>query len=160
MKLNAIFDNTGNYRYLLSRVWDTSLPSLLYVMLNPSTADETTEDQTSRQCIHFAKEFKFGSFEVVNLYSLISTNPKVLKTTQLDPIGPETDRYILDAAQKADQIILAWGCNHFFGGRNEKVNEMLKSHGYDLYCLKKSKYGHPRHPSRLKHDIKQPILYL
>ncbi|BFH61887.1 DUF1643 domain-containing protein [Paenibacillus azoreducens] len=157
MKLEAVFDESGSYRYLLSRVWNPTLPKLLYVMLNPSTADKTTEDQTSRQCIYFAKKFGFGSFEVVNLYSLISTNPKGLRTSSIDPIGNDNDLYITEAAARADLIIVAWGTDHFFNKRNEIIRNKLKADGYKLFCLKKTKYGHPGHPSRLKHDIDQLI---
>ncbi|MBO2945644.1 DUF1643 domain-containing protein [Paenibacillus sp. F411] len=70
MKMDAIFDSTRKYRYLLSREWDTLLPRVLYVMLNPSTANHEEEDQTSKQCLYFAKKFGFGSLEVVNLYAI------------------------------------------------------------------------------------------
>lgn len=159
MKSNAIFDKSGKYRYLLSRMWDSSLPKLLYIMLNPSIANATIEDRTSKQCLYFAKKLDFGSFEVVNLYSLISTNPKNLKVSTIDPIGNETDHYILEAASKADKIIAAWGCNHFFNNRNGEVAEMLKQRKYKLFCFEKTKYGHPRHPSRLKHDINELLDY-
>ena len=154
MKKNAVFDKTGKYRYLLYREWDPALPKLLYVMLNPSIADETDEDQTSKQCLYFAKTLGYGSFEVVNLYSLISTDPKNLKTS-IDPIDPiggtTTDWYILNAASKADKIIVAWGCNHFFNKRDKDVTNLLKKSRYQLFCLGKTTDGHPRHPSRLGH---------
>lgn len=160
MKCNAFFDQKRLYRYLLTREWDSSLPKLLYIMLNPSTADESTEDQTSKQCIYFAKELGFGSFDIVNLYSLISTNPKGLRSSTIDPIGKETDTYIIKSAKKADKIIVAWGEKHFFNKRNEKVTQMLKNYGYNLYCLKMAKSGHPRHPSRLTHEVNELVRYL
>ncbi|PIH60098.1 hypothetical protein CS562_09290 [Paenibacillus sp. LK1] len=90
MKQGAMFDSERKYRYLLTREWDITLPKLLYIMLNPSTANESSEDQTSRQCLYFANKFQYGSLEVVNLYSLISTDPKRLKESLIDPVGLET----------------------------------------------------------------------
>lgn len=74
MKMDAVCDESGTYRYLLYRELDSSLPRILYIMLNPSTASHETEDQTSKQCLYFTKKFGFGSLEVVNLYALISTD--------------------------------------------------------------------------------------
>ncbi len=64
MKQGAKFDSERKYRYLLTREWDITLPKLLYIMLNPSTANENSEDQTSRQCLYFANKFQYGSLIV------------------------------------------------------------------------------------------------
>ncbi|OIA98736.1 hypothetical protein AK95_16385 [Paenibacillus sp. LC231] len=157
MKQGAVFDSEKKYRYLLTRKWDLTLPKLLYIMLNPSTANEVLEDQTSRQCLYFANKFKYGSLEVVNLYSLISTNPKRLKESLIDPVGPETDKYIVEAALRADRVVIAWGEKHFFNKRDKQVMELLRSERIGLFCLKKAKSGQPRHPSRLGHDINELI---
>jgi hypothetical protein len=114
-------------------------------MLNPSSADEKDDDPTIKKCIGFAERLGFGSFEVVNLYSLISTDPGNLRTSP-DPIGKETDRYILDAAKRANAIILAWGCNHFSEKRDDYIVSMLRNAGYQLSCLKKNEDGCPSHP--------------
>ena len=42
----ADFSDDRVYRYRLWREWDDSLPSCLFVMLNPSTADATQDDPT------------------------------------------------------------------------------------------------------------------
>lgn len=158
MKMDAVFDETGMYRYLLRREWDPSLPSILYIMLNPSTASHENEDQTSRQCLYFAKKFGFGSLEVVNLYALISTDPKQLKFAS-DPVGAENDRYIDEAASRAKTIVVAWGEKHFIHQRNKVVARHLLSIGHDLYCLGIAKSGHPRHPSRMGHSLETLKIY-
>jgi len=159
MRKNAIIDSSGNYRYLLSRIWEPALPKLLYIMLNPSKANETNEDKTSEQCLYFARKFNFGSFEIVNLYGLISTNPKNLKKSLIDPIGDKNDYFILEASFRADKIIVGWGSKYFFNNRNIIVTEILKKNGYKLFCFGKTIHGHPRHLSRLKHNITGIIEY-
>jgi len=159
MKQGAMFDSERKYRYLLTREWDITLPKLLYIMLNPSTANESSEDQTSRQCLYFANKFQYGSLEIVNLYSLISTDPKRLKESLIDPVGLETDKYIIEAAVRADRVVIAWGEKHFFNKRDKQVMELLRNEEIDLFCLKKAKSGHPRHPSRLGHDIDELIYF-
>ncbi|MEC0136712.1 DUF1643 domain-containing protein [Paenibacillus macerans] len=158
MKMDAVFDSTRRYRYLLSRIWDDSLPKVLYVMLNPSTADNSEEDRTSSQCLYFAKKFGYGSLEVVNLYALISTDPKQLKF-EFDPIGTENDKFILEAAGRAKTIVVAWGEKHFINQRHNKVARLLTSEGHQLHCLGIAKSEHPRHPSRMSHSIESLTLY-
>lgn len=158
MKMEAVFDSTRKYRYLLFREWDPSLPRMLYVMLNPSTASQIEEDQTSKQCLHFAKKFGFGSLEVVNLYAIISTDPNQLKN-MLNPIGDENDKFILEAASRAKTVVVAWGEKHFINQRHNKVARLLTSAGHQLHCLGIAKSGNPRHPSRMNHSIESLILY-
>jgi len=59
----------GDYRYHLWRTWDETRPRLLWVMLNPSTADGETDDPTVRRCIGFSKGWGYGSIEIVNLFA-------------------------------------------------------------------------------------------
>jgi hypothetical protein len=51
----AVFSDDREYRYRLWRTWDVDKPTAAFVMLNPSTADETENDPTIRRCIGFAK---------------------------------------------------------------------------------------------------------
>ena len=55
MKSSALFSECRTYRYALWRVWDESLDSILFIGLNPSTADESHNDPTISRCINFAK---------------------------------------------------------------------------------------------------------
>ena len=47
----AKINNNKKQRYSLTRVWDLSKPKLLYIMLNPSIADEENNDPTTRRLI-------------------------------------------------------------------------------------------------------------
>ncbi len=44
----AIISDDKKYRYQLWRIWDDSKPKILWIMLNPSTADESIDDPTIR----------------------------------------------------------------------------------------------------------------
>ena len=48
---DAHFSKNRIYRYALWRTWDESKPKVLFVGLNPSTADEIQDDPTIRRCI-------------------------------------------------------------------------------------------------------------
>ncbi len=94
----------GCYRYTLWRIWDEHKPRVLFVLLNPSTANAIQDDATLRRCIHFARSWSYGSLEIVNLFALRATNPIHLRQAA-DPIGPCNDLYIREAAARATLLI-------------------------------------------------------
>ena len=63
------------YRYLLWRVWDSSLPVLLVIMLNPSTADHDKNDRTIETLIARARMTGHGGILVLNLFAWRATQP-------------------------------------------------------------------------------------
>jgi hypothetical protein len=137
----------GNYRYTLWRIWDRSKPILLYIMLNPSTADDVENDPTIRRCIGFAHELGYGGIMVVNLFAYRSVSPDALGYAK-DPIGPNNDHHILVQARAADRIICAWGPNGAFRDRDIAVMKMLREGGVTarIECLRLTKANHPGHP--------------
>ncbi|WP_438351380.1 DUF1643 domain-containing protein [Paenibacillus sp. FA6] len=157
MKKDALIDVSQKYRYWLSRHWDSILPSMTYIMLNPSTADANNDDPTIRRCISFAQNLGYGSLEVVNLFAFRATNPRDLLTCE-DPIGTENDKYIMQSCDKADLIVAAWGVNGVLKKRNTSV-ENLVAGSHDIHCLgKPTVKGHPRHPLFIKGNT-QPMIY-
>lgn len=47
---SANIGEDGRYRYELSRTWDDALPSIAFILLNPSTADADIDDRTVEHC--------------------------------------------------------------------------------------------------------------
>ena len=78
MNRAAIISPCGQFRYWLRRQWGGD-GTLLYVMLNPSTADADVDDATVRRCIRFARDHGFGAMEVVNLFAHRATKPADLR---------------------------------------------------------------------------------
>ncbi|ELR97128.1 DUF1643 domain-containing protein [Gloeocapsa sp. PCC 73106] len=153
----AKFDSTGNYRYLLWRCWDKSLPALGFIMLNPSTADANKDDPTIKKCMAIAQQHHYGSLWVGNLFAYCSPKPTILKSFA-QPVGPQNDRFLLSLCRKADRIICAWGNDGTLQSRtlqkrDQAVTNLLKSHNYQLYCLGKTKGGQPKHPNPRKPAI-------
>jgi len=138
----AVFE--GQYRYDLFRIWDRHLPMILFVMLNPSIADEKKLDPTVTRCRNFAVSWGFGSLHVVNMFALISTDPKKLFEVE-DPVGPKNDYYIQKRAEQAGKIIVAWGAHYKVRSREKRVLDILKKQG-EVYCLGLTQERHPRHP--------------
>src|ERR1051326_5628436 len=100
MNPRALFSPCGLFRYRLWRHWTPGMPPLVFVMLNPSTADAEKNDPTVERCERRAKAGGFGGGEVVNLFALRSTDPKALYSAA-DPIGPENDKVIATAAGRS-----------------------------------------------------------
>lgn len=145
--MNAEFSECGLYRYTLTRTLPRArwAKPVLFIMLNPSTADATKDDPTIRRCISFADEHECTKLVVVNLFALRSTDPKALKDHH-NPIGPLNDEKISQMVfrTRADNgiIVAAWGAHTFAKERADQVTEKI---GH-LYCLGRTKSGAPRHP--------------
>ena len=149
MLKNAILSADRKYRYILSRTWDETKPTVLFIGLNPSTADEEIDDPTIRKCINYAKSWGYGKILMPNLFAFRSTDPNNLKH-ELDPVGSENNTYILKSASKADLVIACWGNPGRLFNRDKEVISLIPN----LHCLKRNKNGTPHHPLYLSKDIK------
>jgi hypothetical protein len=144
MLKEATVSEDQKFRYFLKREWDTyRRASVLFVMLNPSTADATNDDPTIRKCIGFAKRWGFGSITVANLYAFRATSPIDLKKSGY-AIGPENDWYLRWAADDAAMIVAAWGV-HAQKERADAVTKKLCERK-NVFCLGVTKDRFPRHP--------------
>lgn len=154
----AVLSNDRAYRYLLNRRLSLEPGTCLFIMLNPSTADESQNDPTITRCMAFSRRWGYGTLTVVNLFAFRATDPKELIATRY-PVGSENDFWIAEAAKKADKIICAWGAHGIAFGRGRTVSSALSFAGYELYCipgpddqpLLTAKHQ-PRHPLYLKAD--------
>lgn len=149
MTKNAIFSPNRKYRYMLSRIWLPSKGLACFVCLNPSTADEKTDDPTIRRCIQFADSWGYGGIVMVNLFAFRATKPKQL-FLEREPIGFENDHYINNESGFARITIAAWGVAGKYQHRDKAVMPLLT----DPHYLTLTKDGHPGHPLFLKKDLK------
>lgn len=146
----AIFDRSMKYRYLLWRKWNDARPTVCFVMLNPSTADEKQNDPTITRCINFARDWGYGRLDVVNAFAYRVTESAVLKAVA-DPVGRETDKFVSEAIHRAKLIMVAWGNHGALRGRDQ---EMLKLMAWKpLHCLGMTAEMQPRHPLYLPKDL-------
>ena len=66
----ARFSIDRRYRYALWRVWDHDENLYNFLLLNPSSADEATNDPTIERCERRARRWGFGSMIVTNFFAL------------------------------------------------------------------------------------------
>lgn len=153
---DAKISDCGNYRYSLSRIWDTEKPKVLFVMVNPSNANALEDDATIRRCMGYAKSWDYGGLFVTNLFAYINKDPKTLVNAE-DPVGSENHKYIKKYINKVDKVICAWGNRAVLKKLGCKKIEdelkMLKYFGDKLHYLELAVDGTPKHPGRLKNGL-------
>ena len=155
MKKKAIISNSGLYRYELHREWDKKKGKVLFIMLNPSTADANEDDLTTIRCINFAKKWEYGGISIGNIYPFRAKRPKDLRKW-LKTQNQRANFYYINVshvkemANKADIIVCAWGCNY-----KEGIPEWVEELG-DLHYLELCDDGiTPKHPlGNLSKDLK------
>jgi hypothetical protein len=148
------------HRWDLWRIWDQAKPLRIWVMLNPSTADETDNDPTVERCEIRNITDGFGGLVVLNIFGLCSTDPKQLYT-HLDPIGGHNDVVIQYWLSKLSvgQVVCAWGTHGVYRDRGSRVMQLIKVMGLRAHVLKFNKDGTPVHPLYVSYDIKPAAVW-
>ncbi len=140
----------GKYRYRLTRTWGAG-PTMAFIMLNPSTADDIADDPTIRRCIGFSKRWGFGSLAVANLFARRCTRPVHLSDPG-DPVGPRNDEVLRAVLTSCDSVVAAWGAHKLARPRVRALLEMAVDTGVHLSCLGTTRNGAPRHPLYVRGD--------
>ncbi|MFN0276773.1 MAG: DUF1643 domain-containing protein [Chitinophagales bacterium] len=142
----ATFSKDRKYRYSLLRVWDEVSPILNFIGLNPSKADEENDDKTISNCIAIAMKNGYGGIRMLNLFAIVSTDPKLLLTCE-DPLG-KNDDHIFEYLCSDEEYVFCWGA---FKEARERANFMIEKFTNAL-CLGQNIDGSPKHPCRLSHE--------
>lgn len=150
----AVISDCEQYRYRLWRQWAPG-ERVLWIMLNPSTADGLQDDPTIRRCMGFACQWGYGGINVVNLCAHRATRPAELLRAP-DPMGPENHSYIATALDTDinDLVVCAWGAidTRLYEYRDTVLGWIEVSRREHVYCLGTTRMGEPRHPLMLRKD--------
>ena len=149
----ADFSKCGKYRYTLRRTWDESLPNVLFISLNPSTADETYDDPTNRRGVSFAKRWSYGGVVFCNLFAYRTPYPVELKKAK-EPVGKDNDKWLRKEVRKAGLVVASWGNHGEFMNRSKEVRKIFNN----LHCLGLTKLGEPKHILYLKKTLVPKLL--
>ena len=148
MKTAAEFSECRKYRYWLSRIWDEQKPMVMFIGLNPSTANETSDDNTIRKVKAIAMNLGYGGVYMLNCFPFISTDPKAL---EVHGNTATNDNWLYLIRARCKDIVFAWG--NF---------DIVKQHGRDkelagmfpeAKALHINKNGSPKHPLYCRSDI-------
>ena len=167
----AALSRCGRYRFMLGRAWDQEDPAspqgvfgrwerplCVWVMLNPSTADHTTDDPTIRKCVGFAQRLGCCGILVVNLFAWRATDPndlvKVIDEGRQDAVGWCNDE-MLTLASTLQPMLVGWGktTRKSFKARAERVFSLGLSQSWPMLCLGVNDDGSPRHPLYVSYEV-------
>lgn len=157
------------YRYHLTRDFGEGECRIAFVMLNPSTANHESDDETVRECIRLAKRWGYRTLEVGNLYARYATVPRELRNMDdLDTLigQPHNDEYLRSIATCCDKVVAAWGAQgrkfdrgNFKRRANDVVQLLLgamEGAGRRRVIYRPTSVttadGHPLHPARKNID--------
>lgn len=154
---SATFDQSRRHRFALTR---TAPPLLglrpgrvVFIGLNPSTADATEDDPTIRRCRGFTERLGLNELVMVNLFSLRSTDPRGLLSPEALKLWSENEDTICARAERAEVVVAAWGGPYSPRALAERVHARmgtlltrLRAQGRLPRVLGLTKDGHPRHP--------------
>lgn len=136
----AVFSKCGKYRFVLWRIWDPSLTSVMFIGLNPSTANQTDDDPTIRRVKAFARKWGHGGVFMLNLFTYVTAYPEELKKCENALV--DADIYLQECGRRIGKVVFAWGS---FPEAAERAQEVIKMFP-DAYALVINKDGSPRHP--------------
>jgi hypothetical protein len=135
---DAIFSEDRKYRYALWRIWDESKPKVMFIGLNPSTANETDNDNTIKKVCKIARHNGFGGAYMMNCFAYISTDPDQLKH---NPMSDEWNNNMLTAmAAKCSEVVFAWGNFKIVKttGRDNELCEMFPTAHQNIHFIVKT----------------------
>lgn len=148
----ALISGCGRYRYWLRRWVSTPEPYVLFVGLNPSTADAVHDDNTVRAWKRLTLAWGYQSFCACNVYALRSRDPKALWRAD-DPYGPDRIKHLRQMAASASLIVACWGA-HAKRADYEPIADLLATYG-EVQCVGLNANGTPKHPLFIPTDVKR-----
>ncbi|MBA7658592.1 hypothetical protein ES703_66551 [subsurface metagenome] len=139
----AVFDQHRAYRFVLWRFWKDA-PRVLFVGLNPSTANELENDPTIRRCLGFADKWGYGGMYFCNLYSYVSTEPRLLSSEEA--LHAANIPAITMAKSLSVLAIAAWGDGVELVENGKSVAEHIRKLIEPSLCFGLTQKGNPKHP--------------
>ena len=158
IRSSAVISMCGKYRYRLERDlrpgWGDGTRTMTWIMVNPSTADASTDDATIRKVCGFAERHGCDRVIVGNLFAWRTPNVRDLALVA-DPCGPENDRHLEEMIRESDLLVCAWGTANklpvTLRQRYTIIRDIAQTHGVTTRCFGIARDGHPRHPLMLSY---------
>ncbi len=152
---DARFSPDGKYRQLMRRWVGDSFPerSVLFIGMNPSTADASVNDPTCAREWTFANREGYAAMVKANVGDYRATDPKMLLVPGVVAVSPDNLPAIRTAAAGADLVILCHGkLNKALAPAGKALVEALRADGVTLWCFGTNADGSPKHPLYLRAD--------
>lgn len=126
---------------------------LIVVGLNPSTADETSPDNTMKSVLRIAGNNHYDGFVMLNLYPLRSTEPRMLPIESVDENHHQNNLQIVKdilLRYPYSDILVAYGNfaleRKYLKKYAEELLVIFQDMNRNILCIDKTKKGMPKHP--------------
>jgi hypothetical protein len=140
---DAVMSADGRYRQIMRRWLGDAFPEryILFIGMNPSTADATVDDPTCAREWTFARREGFSGMVKCNVGDYRATDPKMLVAPGIVAVSPANIPAIRHGK-----------LNKALGPAGREIVETLRSDGVELWCFGTNADGSPKHPLYLRAD--------
>jgi len=152
---DATFSADGRYRQLMRRWTGDEFPEryIMFIGMNPSTADATVNDPTCAREWTFANREGFSAMVKANVGDYRATVPKMLLAPGVAAVSADNLPTIRRSAASAGLVVLCHGkLNKALVQSGRDIVAALKADGIDLWCFGTNGDGSPKHPLYLRAD--------
>lgn len=137
----ATFSEDMKHRYVLWRTWDDVKKVAMCIGLNPSTANNETDDSTIRYLTKVLDANGYGGLSMVNCYTHITSKPEELPVGEAMPYAAAEIMQL--NAHNCQEIIFCWG-------NFKEITPAMVGAMHIMFpnakCFGKTKAGNPMHP--------------
>jgi hypothetical protein len=158
VKGDAVFTDK-EHRQLMRRWMGDSFPEryIMFIGMNPSTADALVNDPTCAREWTFATREGFTAMVKANVGDYRATDPKMLLAPGVEAVSDANLPAIRQAAAGAEKVVLCHGkLNRALAQAGQDIVAALLSDGVSLWCFGTNADGSPKHPLYLRLDT--PII--
>ncbi|MEQ9223879.1 MAG: DUF1643 domain-containing protein [Salinisphaeraceae bacterium] len=147
----ATYSSCEFYRYRLWRELPGHGGTILWLLLNPSTAGPLADDNTIARCRSWSAAWGYGFMFVGNIFAYRATDPRNMMAAE-DPVGPDNNWHLAEMIEQSDFLICGWGVHGAHKDRSRQVCRILDALGASPHALSLTKDGEPGHPLYLRTD--------
>lgn len=152
---DAVMSDCGRYRQVMRRWLGDEFPTayILFIGMNPSTADASVDDPTCAREWTFARREGFSAMVKCNVGDYRATDPKMLVAPGVVAVSDANIPAIRRAASGAGRVVLCHGkLNKALAPAGRELVAALRADGAELWCFGTNADGSPKHPLYLRAD--------
>lgn len=141
----AVISEDRLYRYLLTRTFSEGEGICLFLGAYPTFADAVADDPVVLRCMEVAAFRGYREVWLAGAFAWRTATAAALANV-VDPVGPQNDACLLQAASRANTIICAWGSDASLRNRDTEVLALLRGQGHVIHHLGLAPGDHPKSP--------------
>lgn len=152
---DVVMSADGRHRQIMRRWLGDAFPEryIVFIGMNPSTADATVDDPTCAREWTLARREGFEAMVKCNVGDYRATDPKALLQPGVEAVSPANLPAICEAAAGAEKVVLCHGkLNKALAPAGRELVAALRADGIDLWCFGTNADGSPKHPLYLRAD--------